>query len=414
MKRRRAFTASLVAIAWAIAGGPAVGQPAAPVKPPASQGPRVATVPFALDHNRLMVDVDLVRADGTARRAQAWLDTGSQFLGLGERLARDLGLDVTPLERAKTREVAELEGPTPRVMVGGLELDMTGIKVGVHTGVSVRPGVTAELNLPASALRRDHVVLDYPARRLTVARPGVLEPRGTPVPCLVNGDTGLLMVAATIDGEMVQLGVDTGSAGTWVSTALTQRWQTRHPDWPSAVGAVGSTNFWGIPLEAGGVLIRLPELALGPLRVRDVALLGLDPGLFDWYSKKSAGPVAGFLGANVLRRFRLEIDYPNRMTYWEAGAQTGPNDLDIVGLAVRQESDGGYSVAGIVARDGKSTVEGVRAGDALLRVGPLATAGAPMGAVVDALRGTPGEVRTLTLGRDGREITVTATVRRLP
>ncbi len=414
MTRRDAFLVSLAAISWAVAGGSAIGEPAVAGGPAASQGPRVATVPFVLDHNRLMVEVEFVRPDGTTRRAQAWLDTGNQHLGLGEKLARDLGFDLTPLERAKPREVAELEGPAPRVRLGGLELDMTGIKAGVHTGVAIRPGVTAELNLPASALRRDHVVVDYPARRLTVARPGVLEPRGTPIPCRVNADTGLLMVATTIDGESVELGVDTGSAGTWVSTALTRRWQARHPDWPSAVGAVGSTNFWGIPLETGGVLMRLPEVALGPLPVRDVALLGLDQRLFDWYSTKSAGPVAGFLGANVLKRFRLEVDYPNRMTYWEGGAQSGPNDLDIVGLAVRQDADGSYAVAGIVTKDGAPAVEGVKAGDALLRVGSLATAGAPMGAVVDALRGAPGEVRTLVLARAGREITVRATVRRLP
>ena len=47
-------------------------------------------------------------------------------------------------------------------------------------------------------------------------------------------------------------------------------------------------------------------------RYRDVAVLGLPQGLFDWYSKKSAGAVVGFLGANVIARFRLEVDFPGR------------------------------------------------------------------------------------------------------
>jgi hypothetical protein len=370
---------------------------------------RAATVPFTLDHNRLMVDVQFLRSDGTIRTAQAWLDTGNERLVLGRKLATDLGLAVGAPDEQRH------EVPTPRVCVGTLELDVEGVTTTVQpASVTVRPGVTAEACLPASALRHRQVVLDYPARTLTVGMPGALKPRGVPIPCLVNEQTGLFQVAALIDGETVRLGVDSGSAGTWVSGTLIERWQARHPRWPSAVGALGSTNFWGLPFEPGGVLMSLPELGLGRLHVRDVALLGLDQGLFDWYSKKSAGPVAGFIGANVLRRFRVEVDYPNRMTYWEDGPREESRDLDIVGLTVRQEGDGTYTVAGVATKDGKATVDGVRAGDTLLRVGSLVTAGVPMGLVVDALRGTPGETRMLALERDGTRFTAEATVRRFP
>jgi hypothetical protein len=226
--------------------------------------------------------------------------------------------------------------------------------------------------------------------------------------------TGLFLVAATLDGETVQLGIDTGSAGTWVSTSLTSAWLARHQDWRHAIGGVGSTNFFGFGFEVKGVLMRLPELTLGPLRVTDVALLGLDPTMFEWYSKKSAGSVAGFLGANVLKRFRLEVDYPNRMTYWHAGRLSEPNDLDIVGLTIRAEADGGYTIAGITTRDGTPTVDGVEPGDTLISVGPLTATKAPMGEVVAALRGKPGESRTLVVDRAGTRHTVEAKVTRLP
>ena len=287
---------------------------------------------------------------------------------------------------------------------------MAGIGVRVRSGARVLPGIPAEVCLPAAALRRLHVVFDYPARRMTVALPGFLTGRGEPVACRVNPETGLFLVEATIEGETAQLGIDTGSAGTWVSTELVSTWLERHPQRPRAVGAVGSANFFGFPFETEGVLTLLPELEIGAIPIRDVAVLGLDQGLFDWYSGKSAAPVAGFIGANVLSRCRLEIDFPNRMTYWEVGPAPAERDLDIVGLTLRPEANGGFVVAGVAVRGGAPAVDGVEVGDRLIRIGQLDTAGATMGEVVAALRGAPGEERPLLVERDGARISVEARV----
>jgi hypothetical protein len=376
--------------------------------------PRSVAVPFTLDHNRMIVDVEFVRPDGTIRTARAWVDTGNQFLMVGEALARDLGLEVLRPKEGAAQYPQMWASGTPELHIGGMPLDMQGVKTEVLSGASLMPGVPAEANVPASALSRDHVVFDYPARRLTLARPGVLRPRGVAIPCRVNAETGLFQIAATLDGESVQLGVDNGSSGTWVADTLTTAWRSRHPDWPHATGAVGSANFFGFDFEAAGVLMRLPDLGLGPLRMRDVGLLGLDQSLFAWYSKKSAGAVIGFIGANVLTRFRLEVDYPNRTTYWEAAPPPDQGDLDIVGLTLRPEANGGFTVAGVATRDGRPAVEGVQSGDTLVRVGALDAAGAPMGTVVDALRGKPGVTRTLVIERAGKRSTVEAKVTHFP
>lgn len=404
--------AALSAATFPSEGGRQAGPALAPA-PAAAQTPRSVTVPLALDHNRMTVEVEFVRADGTLRKAQAWVDLGSEFVVVGEPLARDLGLDLAALQKTP-KEAVESAPPSPPLRVGGLALDVSGIKVLVRPGTRWRPGVVADAMLPASALRHDHVVFDYPARRMTIAQPGALEPRGVAVPCRVNEETGLLQVDATVDGRTLALGVDNGSAGTWVSSTLTRDWLQRHPDWPHAVGAAGSANFWGISLETTGTLMSLPGLSLSSMTVRDIALLGIGKEIFDWYSTKSAGPVVGFIGANVLRRFRLEIDYPGRMTYWEAGAELEPRDLDIVGMTIRAERDGSYTVAGVTTKNGKPTVEGVEVGDALLRVGSLNATNAAMGAVVDSLRGRPGDARTLLVGRQGNQVSVETRVARLP
>jgi hypothetical protein len=360
----------------------------------------------------MIVQLEFVRSDGSIRTARAWVDTGSEYLTLAQPLAGDLGLDVSEL--AGEKRSVELASPAPPVRMAGLPLRVDGVRVRASAGAFPWPGIPAEASLPASMLCHDHLIFDYPAKLLTVSRPGVLQPKGVRVPCRVNAETGLFMIEVSVDGRPVPLGVDTGSAGTWVSDTLTTVWKTDHPDRPQAIGAAGSTNFFGFPFEVGGVLTRLPEIVVGSLRARDVAALGLPQGLFDWYSKKSAGPVLGFIGANVLRSFRLEVDFPNQTTYWTIGPSVGPNDLDMVGLTLRPEAGGGFTIAGVVMREGRPAVEGVEAGDKLIRVGEFPCAGATMGAVVDALRGTPGSTRSLVLERAGTPITIPATVLRLP
>ena len=317
-------------------------------------GPLSATVPMVLDHNRMTVEITIKRADGSLRPARAWVDSGGTSVIVAEALARELGVDLSAMPAGGEHSFTTVT-PVPAMSLGGIPLDTEGMKLSVHPGRFARPGVQAECALPARCLRRLHVIFDYPARQLTVARPGVLTPTGTAVPCRVNPDTGLFMVEATIEGDKVALGVDNGSAGTWLSNRLTAAWLVRHSDWPHAIGAVGSTNFFGFPFETKGELLSLPGMTIGSMPVRqEIAVLGLDQEMFDWYSKKSAAPVTGFLGADLIARFRLEIDFPGQMTWWQPGPLPAARDLDIVGLTLFAESDGSFTVAGVVIAQGKT------------------------------------------------------------
>jgi hypothetical protein len=372
-----------------------------------------ASVPFVLDHNRMIVEVEFVRRDGSIRKSRAWVDTGNPVLSLNEPLARDLGLDLSGPPEGKDQATVILAS-APVMRLGGRPLGSRAMKARVSLGAPGFPGVPVEANLPSTAFLGCRVVFDYPARLLTVSSPGAASPRGTAVPCRVNPETGIFQVAASVDGRAIELAVDMGSSSTWVSSALTTEWQTRHPDRPASIGAVGTTNFFGFGFEAQGRLLRLPELGIGAVRAFDAAVLGLDPRLFEWYSKKAAGRVDGFVGANVLRHFRLEVDLAAGMSYWEAGDRPDPHDLDIVGLTLKPEGDGRFTIAGIGRKDGKPCVEGVEAGDTLIRVDELDVAKASMGAVADSLRGAPGAKRVLLLERAGRRFRVEAIVVRFP
>jgi hypothetical protein len=277
---------------------------------------------------------------------------------------------------------------------------------------------TVEGLLPAGVLQKYQVVLDYAQGALTLALPGTLKPEGTAVPFRINEKTGLIVIDASISGAHYPLTIDNGSAYTWLRKSVAQGWTAAHPEWQRGVGAVGASNMRMASdgVEASGVLLRLPEIMLGPARLQQVGALAIESSetgdhfdMISWYSGKNPGPVIGWLGGNVLRSFRLTLDYPNRMSYWLSQSPPDTHDLDQVGLTL-QFTKGEYLVASIATKDGRPTVEGAQVGDKLLQIDELQTKGASWGAVFAALHGKPGEVRALVLERNGRLFPLAAIV----
>ena len=111
------------------------------------------------------------------------------------------------------------------------------------------------------------------------------------------------------------------------------------------------------------------------------------------------------MGGNVLKQFRLTIDYPNQRIYWLRETDPDSHDLDQVGLTLRAEG-GEYIVATVATKNGKPTVENISPGDKLIRVGELETKHATWGGIYEALHGKPGEIRVLLIERNGDRITV--------
>lgn len=361
---------------------------------------------FVFDGNRTYAELGFVRPDGSIHRALAFVDMGSPSMVLRESLFKEL------------RPGAH----TPLVfMVGQLRVEVSGADVvsEPREPSSIGSDLEVEAILPASVLQRYQVVIDYEKRTLALARPGTLTPQGISVPFHINRTTGLIAVDASVDGRSYSITIDNGSAYTWLRQSAAQEWLAAHPDWGRGVGAVGASNMMmsGDGTEASGMLMRIPQMSLGRLILKDVGALGAGSGksfsghldLFDWYSQKNAVPVVGWIGGNVLKAFRLTIDYANRMTYWLEQGAPDSHDLDQVGLTLRSES-GEFFVDAIATKNGLPTVNGVRPGDKLIRIGELDVARATWGAVYSSMHGTPGESRTLIVERNGVRITVNTRV----
>jgi hypothetical protein len=387
--------------------------------PSQNQEVRSATVPFVLDHNRMLVDAEIERGDGTFRKIRLWVDTGNPEFFMSESLARDLGIDLSQENRPQSGTFQSLEVPPPAgIRIGGMPVDFTG----VVSKVMFQPRwlfdtMHNDANLPATVLKRYDVVFDYPAETLTIAKPGAEKPRGTRAPAIIHPETGIVQIDAAIEGENLSFALDNGASYSFTSEDFVARLIERHSEWPRCTGAVGCANIWGWwPDEAEWPVVRVPRIDWGPVPLTGVGLAGL-PDFFpngssigEWYSRKTARPVAGFLGPNAFKAYRVEIDYAGSAVYFEKKSETDLRDMDLVGLTIRLGPDSVYEVVGTARREGLAPVEGVEPGDRLVEVDGLPTRGATMGTVVDALRGKPGEIRVLGLEREAKRLSVEARV----
>jgi hypothetical protein len=369
---------------------------------------QVASVPLYVEQDRPFVDLDLTGTEGQVRRIRCWLDTGGSALFIREEVARELGLTWTPLpEHPNIARVS-----IPRASIGGFDLDLSGCRTFVRVGTFADPGVKAEGLLGGHLLARYHVIFDYPNRTFTIARPGLLTPRGTPVPTPFCPPMCFPRLEAEIDGERVGLLLDTGATCTMLSTALLSRLADRHPDWPQVKGAAGVANMIGNQ-DPGLPLMRLPNIACGDVAFSDVLAVGRKPGTFEtMMTDMMIGPVIGALAGNALKHFRVEIDYANQTTYFERLTDPDPTEMDLVGIILDSHADGRFTITGTASSCGYP--EGaVQPGDHLLAVDGHPVAGLSRPEVLALLKGVPGDLRRLAVERAGRRIEVALPVVRL-
>jgi S1-C subfamily serine protease len=131
------------------------------------------------------------------------------------------------------------------------------------------------------------------------------------------------------------------------------------------------------------------------------------------FSRQRAGAeTSGLIGGSALLNYRAGIDYAHATVYFdERGSYAAPG-IDVVGLTLRPELDGRYTVIGVPEYQGKPAVPDVKAGDVLISIDKVPAKGGTMGQIWSLLGGSPGDTRVLKLEREGKPFSVNATVRR--
>jgi hypothetical protein len=375
-----------------------------------NSGPKSITVPAAIDHNRVVINVDLPLPDGSSQTVRAWVDNGNPDLYMSRHLATLLGLAVTCSEQ-------ECTAPPPKeLFIGGVTIPLTALKEvkiplrPVNAASILAPGMNVEINLPSTILRHYDVLVDFPDRKFSIGIPGTLHFHGTPSKVQINAENGLIEVPSQIENKKYNLALDFGSCISFLSEEVFNKMVTAHPDWPEVTGAVGSANMWGAPDEAKWKVMRLDRLQYGPLYLTDVAVVSLPKAMQDFFEKRAGVATIGLLGSNMLLNYRVGLDYAHSTVYFEVGRTFKFPDFDVVGLVLRPEDDGRFTVLGVPEFDGKPAVPSVEAGDHLEAVNDIPIRGWTMGQVWSTLGGTPGQEKRLTIERGGKEFALSAKI----
>jgi len=160
--------------------------------------------------------------------------------------------------------------------------------------------------------------------------------------------------------------------------------------------------------------MRVERVQFGPLYLTNVVVANY-PGNFMVSSWKDAGnAAAGSLGSEALLNYRIGLDYAHSAVYFDIGRLFNSPDFNVIGLILRPEVDGRFTILAVADFDGKPSVpqvqDGVQAGDHLVAVDGIPVQESTMGQVWEMLGGLPGKERRLAMERGGRQFTVVAKV----
>jgi len=274
------------------------------------------TVPLMVEKNRPFVMITFHRPDGTTRTARFLVDTGGGGFLITEPIARDIGLEWGEMRKEGRSEFAVVK-KVPDAFVGSFPLELNPARVLVIVGSkNVLPTDNAghaEGLLPGHILSKYHVVFDYPKATFTLARPGVLTPQGDASPMPVSKQAGFPRTELEVNGKTYGFLLDTGASFTMVSETLLKSWGTEHPDWQRHEGAFGeAATLGGQTLET----MFVPRAAWQSHQLGEFGVTSQQEGTFERYmSGMMTAPIVGSLAGNVLKKFRVELDYANQKLY---------------------------------------------------------------------------------------------------
>jgi hypothetical protein len=376
---------------------------------------KTATVPITLSHDRVVIDVDLLLPNGSRQRVHAWVDNGNPEFYESQRIASLTGSVSCDGEVCLGSPPVEMNVGGVTIALGG-RIPGAGIKEATVPagGAPIAPGLDAEINIPSTVLRSYDVLINFPDREFTIAQPGSLKFNGVKTKVILNGGNGLIQVPSEIEKKKYNLALDLGASISFLSDELFEKLATAHADWPHMTGAVGPANMWGLDDEPSWKLIRAGRVQYGPLYLTNVAVVDFPQDRMNFFESRAGIPTAGLLGSEALLNYRVGLDYTHSTVYFDIGRTFNFPDFDVIGLILRPENDGRFTILGIADYDGKPSVpqgsEGVQAGDHLLAVGGIPVRGSTLGQVWSMLGGSPGKERALTIERGSKQFSVVATV----
>jgi membrane-associated protease RseP (regulator of RpoE activity) len=412
----------------------------------------------------VLIDSRLRGRAGADTSGPLALDTGAGYLALDVALARVLGLaDSTEDSEA----VGIAEHPLPRLTLGSWSLDQVEPVLTVDGEVVRRVSDRPVLGLIGQKPLRDRAVwIDYregvlalipigpfaevddlpvdvaggssgvtlvdpdPARaaaasdsalRRSHAMLGrVLTPRAVALRFSLVGDGKILVHGKLSDPRPPQysatlnLLVDTGATKCVLFEDALEP-QVKHAEaWPALRGLSAPTLIG----MAEARIARVPEIEIdavdAPLRLRDVDAGVVRSELGAVLSRVTRRTVHGLIGYSMLKRFRVIVDYPDRVMWLDpipGYRDDRPYEYCHVGLQLERRA-GAVIVTG-VALDSPAARAGIGRGDEVVAMDGTPARSQDLIALTRRMEGEPGRRVTLVIRRGAVEHTYRLVRRRL-
>lgn len=241
-----------------------------------------------------------------------------------------------------------------------------------------------------NVLSRFRVTVDYHRRTLTLERPGGKLPPGRAIIAQFPGATPMLGVEVEDIGKVPML-LDTGAAMSILPVEAGQQWQ---PFRSASLGlTLGVGGMGNVPRAARASTVRLAGET-----VRGVMLMYSPPAVQGAPVQILSEAGFGLLGNNLLRHFRLTIDYPMRTVVLHRLPKPAPlDDIATAGIVLDLTAESA-KVAGVTPLS-SAWEAGVERGDEVLAVDGRSTKGIAPSEVQKWLTGEEGTFKRILLQR---------------
>jgi hypothetical protein len=254
--------------------------------------------------------------------------------------------------------------------------------------------------------RRFVTRVDYGAGTITLIKPDAFDPRdaGVAIPVVFDGNG--IEVQATYKGATGKFQIDTGSrASLTVNGPFAAKYNLAKDG--KGIDAVAG---WGIGGPSRAIALRGDALSIGPVTINGAVVeVSTDKG-----GDFAAGSIAGNIGAGILKRYIVTLDYERSRIYLKpVTIPVGDLDtFDRAGLWIN-ESDDGYKVVDIT-KGAPSDVAGLKVDDDIVAVDGEPATSIPLYEMRRQLRNeAAGTVVTFTVKRGSGTAAVPVTLRDL-
>lgn len=326
------------------------------------------------------------------------------------------GLTVLTPEGAKA---AGITGGTPinATGAGGKTIPAKLVKLdSVKIGQSeVKGEQAAVIELPA-ALRCDGLVgysflknfvtsFDYAVPSLTFAAPSAFQPHPDDKAAEMVIKENHPNIKCTAVGKEGFFVFDTGATGSLTLNSPFVKENKLKTQFPSRVNRITGKGVGGY---VRGDVTTIPELVMAGFTINSVPTVLASEGSGAFSSESNFGNV----GADIIRRFILTLDYTRSKAYFRKSSLfSAPFDVDRSGLFLDVDESKTF-VADVVAGS-PADVAGIKKDDVVASINGIKTSEVHPLEIRRAFRGPAGSKVTMVILREGKEVTVVVVLRDL-